>query len=213
VGGQEFNARKGTQYSTSAHRALPFLFAPDPLRLSATGSTRRSGMKTLLAFIGALAILCVIVAAGFFFGGFYNVAATVDDPASVKWALAYIRQASIMRHATDAPPSPLDDPAMVQAGARAFSERGCANCHGAPGVNWAKFSEGLRPDPPDLKELADHRKPQELFWVIKHGVHMTGMPSFGLIEVPDREIWTIVAFVKKLPSVSEADFKAWSAKP
>ena len=170
-------------------------------------------MKTLLAFIGALAILCVIVAAGFFFGGFYNVAATMDDPESVKSALAYIRQASIMRHATDAPPSSLDDPAMVQAGARAFSERGCANCHGAPGVSWAKFSEGLRPDPPDLKELADQRKPQELFWVIKHGVHMTGMPSFGLIEVPDREIWTIVAFVKKLPGVSEADFKAWSAKP
>jgi mono/diheme cytochrome c family protein len=170
-------------------------------------------MKTLLAFIGALAILCVIVAAGFFFGGFYNVAATVDDPPSVKSALAYIRQASIMRHATDAPPSSLDDPAMVQAGARAFSERGCAGCHGAPGVNWAKFSEGLRPYPPDLKELVDNRKPQELFWVIKHGIHMTGMPSFGLIEVPDREIWTIVAFVKKLPSVSEADFKAWSAKP
>jgi hypothetical protein len=42
---------------------------------------------------------------------------------------------------------------------------------------------------------------------------MTGMPSFGLIEVPDQEIWTIVAFVKKLPSVSEADFKAWTAKP
>jgi hypothetical protein len=31
--------------------------------------------------------------------------------------------------------------------------------------------------------------------------------------VPDREIWTIVAFLKKLPSVPEADFKAWAAKP
>jgi hypothetical protein len=31
--------------------------------------------------------------------------------------------------------------------------------------------------------------------------------------VPDREIWTIVAFVKKLPSVSDDDFKAWTAKP
>jgi mono/diheme cytochrome c family protein len=205
--------RKGTQYSTFAHRASPYLFAVDALRLSATGLTRRLRMKTLLAFIGALAIICVIAAAVFFFGGFYNVAATEEDPASVKWALAYIRQASIMRHATDAPPSSLDDPALVQAGARAFSERGCVNCHGAPGVNWAKFSEGLRPDPPDLKELADHRRPQDLFWVVKHGIHMTGMPSFGLIEVPDREIWTIVAFVKKLPSVSEADFKAWSAKP
>jgi len=39
---------------------------------------------------------------------------------------------------------------------------------------------------------------------------MTGMPSFGAIEVPDHEIWTIVAFVKQLPSVKEDDFKAWS---
>jgi hypothetical protein len=31
--------------------------------------------------------------------------------------------------------------------------------------------------------------------------------------VPDQEIWTIVAFVKKLPNVSEADFKAWTTKP
>ena len=40
---------------------------------------------------------------------------------------------------------------------------------------------------------------------------MTGMPSFGAIEVPDREIWTIAAFVKKLPNVSDEDFKAWTA--
>jgi mono/diheme cytochrome c family protein len=170
-------------------------------------------MKTLLALIGVLAILCAIAAAAFFFGGFYDVSASVDDPPFVKSALANIRLASISRHATDTPPMSLEDPATVQAGARAFSERGCFNCHGAPGVEWAKFSEGLRPDPPDLKELVDQRKPQELFWVVKNGIHMTGMPSFGLIEVPDREIWTIVAFLKKLPNVSDADFKAWTAKP
>jgi hypothetical protein len=28
--------------------------------------------------------------------------------------------------------------------------------------------------------------------------------------VPDQEIWSIVAFLKKLPTVSEADYKAWS---
>jgi Cytochrome C oxidase, cbb3-type, subunit III len=71
----------------------------------------------------------------------------------------------------------------------------------------------LRPDPPDLKDLADEISPPQLFWVIKNGINMTGMPSFGAIEVPDREIWTIVAFVKKLPSVSDDDFKAWTAKP
>jgi len=40
---------------------------------------------------------------------------------------------------------------------------------------------------------------------------MTGMPGFSLVEVSDEEIWTIAAFVKKLPSVSEVDYKAWAA--
>jgi mono/diheme cytochrome c family protein len=164
----------------------------------------------ILAFIGVVAIIAVIAAAVIFFGGFYSVAGTAEDPGFLNWALAYYRQASINRYASETPPMALDDPAAVQAGARAFATRGCENCHGAPGVNWAKFSEGLRPDPPDLKEIVNNREPRQLFWVVKNGIKWTGMPSFGLIEVPDREIWTIVAFLKKLPSVSEADFKAWS---
>ena len=168
-------------------------------------------MRLLLAVIGALAIIAGIVAAGYFFGGFYNVAASEDDPQIVAWALPKVRDASIDRHSAGLkPPTPLDDPATIQAGARAFGQRGCVNCHGAPGVEWAKFSEGLHPDPPDLKEVADD-EPRIIFWAIKNGINMTGMPSFGAIEVPDREIWTIVAFIKKLPTVSEADYKAWSA--
>jgi len=84
------------------------------------------------------------------------------------------------------------------------------NCHGAPGAKWAKFSEGLRPDPPDLKDVGNQLEPGQLFWVVKNGIKMTGMPSFGLIKVEDKEIWTIVAFIKKLPTVSPEDYKAWS---
>jgi len=59
------------------------------------------------------------------------------------------------------------------------------------------------------KELANETSTQELFWVIKNGINMTGMPSFGAVEVPDQEIWTIVAFV---PTVSDDDFKAWTGR-
>ena len=103
------------------------------------------------------------------------------------------------------------DPASVQAGAKAFAAHGCTNCHGGPGVNWAKFSEGLHPDPPDLKEVVDQLSPAQLFWVVKNGINMTGMPSFAQAGAKDDEIWSIVAFLKKLPSVSEADYKAWTA--
>jgi mono/diheme cytochrome c family protein len=163
-----------------------------------------------LAFIGVIAIVVAIAAAGFFFGGFYSVAGTQEEPGFVAAALIHIRLASIDRHAIDTPPIVLDNAAAVQAGARAFSERGCVNCHGGPGAKWAKFSEGLHPSPPDLKEVAPLLEPRQLFWVIKNGINMTGMPSFGPIGVPDAEIWTIVAFLKKLPSVSDQDFKTWS---
>ena len=164
----------------------------------------------LLALIGALAIIVAIAAAVFFFGGFYNIAATEQDPAPVAWALIHVRQASIDHHATDTPPGSLDDPATIQAGAKAFATRGCVNCHGGPGAQWAKFSEGLNPGPPDLKDVVGELQPREIFWVVKNGIRMTGMPSFGAIGVPDPEIWSIVAFLKKLPTVSDADFKAWS---
>jgi len=165
----------------------------------------------LLAIIGALAIVVAVAAIVFFFGGFFNIAADEQDPAPVAWVLIHVRTAAIEHHATDVPPAPLDDPATVKAGAHAFAERGCVNCHGGPGVTWAKFSEGLNPGPPDLKDVVGSLQPSELFWVIKHGIRMTGMPSFGAVGVPDQEIWSIVAFLRKLPTVSDADYKAWSA--
>jgi mono/diheme cytochrome c family protein len=165
----------------------------------------------LLAIVGALAIIVGILTAGFFFGGFYNIAASVDDPQLVSWALPKVREASIDRHSAGlAPPMSLDDQAVIQAGARAFAQRGCIYCHGAPGVEWAKFSEGMHPDPPDLKEVKDD-EPRAIFWVIKNGINMTGMPSFGKIGVDDKEIWSIVAFARKIGTVAEADYKAWTA--
>jgi mono/diheme cytochrome c family protein len=165
----------------------------------------------ILSAIGALAILVAIGCAVFFFGGFYSVAGTAEDPAIVTWALTQVRTASINRHANDTPPASLSDAAAVQAGAKAYAMLGCVSCHGAPGAKWQKFSEGLHPDPPDLKDVAAELSPAQLFWVIKNGINMTGMPSFALAGAKDDEIWPIVAFVKKLPSVSEADYAAWTA--
>jgi mono/diheme cytochrome c family protein len=164
-----------------------------------------------LAAIGFIAIVAAVVAGIYFFAGFYSVAATAEDPGIVAWAVARVRQVSIGRHATDMPSGAFDDPAVVRTGARAFAARGCIHCHGAPGVEWTKFSEGLNPGPADLKEIAAQRTPSEIFWVIKNGVRMTGMPGFGTTGVGDAELWAITVFVRKLPIISDSDFKAWSA--
>ena len=164
----------------------------------------------LLALIGLVAIVVGVAALVFFFGGFFNVAATNPEPEPVKWALIKVRMAAVDRYANDRPPSGYDAPAQVQAGAKAYMTRGCTNCHGGPGVDWQKFSEGLRPDPPDLTKIVKEREPRHLFWVVKNGINMTGMPSFGATGMEDPEIWSVVAFLKKLPDVKEEDFKKWT---
>ena len=167
-----------------------------------------------LAVIGALAIVVAMGAAIYFFGGFYSVAQNEDNPAVVDWALASIRGASVAGHATESPPANLDDSATVKAGARAYSTIGCANCHGAPpNANWAKWSEGLKPVPADLKVMAKDRTASQLFWAIKHGFKFTGMPSFGMAGASDEQIWSIVAFIKALRTMSDEDYKAWTASP
>jgi mono/diheme cytochrome c family protein len=165
----------------------------------------------ILAFIGALAIVTGVLFGGYFLGGFYSVAASASDAGPVVWALTRVRTASIARHAGGQPPFALDDATVLRDGARHFAAYGCVHCHGAPGAQWSKFAEGLNPEAADLSEVAKTRDASAIFWVLKNGIRMTGMPSFGKAGIPDNELWQIVAFVKKLPSVSESDYKSWSA--
>jgi hypothetical protein len=104
----------------------------------------------------------------------------------------------------------LDDPAVVRDGARAYSELGCVNCHGAPGVNWAKFSEGLRPDPPDLKDVAKELEPAEIFWVIKKR-HQHDWNA-ELWSHQDRRQQNVghCSFRKEAPDRAPDDYKAWA---
>jgi hypothetical protein len=46
--------------------------------------------------------------------------------------------------------------------------------------------------------------PAELFWILKHGIKMTGMPSWG--DHSDGELWATVAFIEKLPGMTEQDY-------
>jgi mono/diheme cytochrome c family protein len=167
----------------------------------------------ILAVIGALAIATSMIAGGYFLSGFYNVAASSEDAGAVVWALTRVRTASIRRHAGGRPPFALDDVAAIRDGARHYARFGCVHCHGAPGVEWSKFAEGLNPGPADLNDIAKEREASAIFWVVKNGIRMTGMPSFNKAGLSDNELWQITAFVKKFPSVTEADFKSWTASP
>jgi mono/diheme cytochrome c family protein len=161
-------------------------------------------MKNLLASIAV--ILAVVVLGGlvFIYSGIYNVAA--DDPhwPATQWILETVRMRSIKAHAAGIEvPGGLDEYAKLVMGTEHFAAH-CSVCHGGPGVPKGEIAHGLNPQPPDLTHASGHSTPSELFWILKHGVKMTGMPSWG--GHSDEELWATVGFLEKLPGMSEQDY-------
>jgi mono/diheme cytochrome c family protein len=46
---------------------------------------------------------------------------------------------------------------------------------------------------PEVQSLSN----RELFWIIKHGIRLSGMPGFGRINT-DQEIWQLTYYVRSL---------------
>ncbi|HJU05301.1 MAG TPA: cytochrome c [Nitrospiraceae bacterium] len=101
----------------------------------------------------------------------------------------------------------LNDPQRIEAGLRSYHAM-CKTCHSAPGRQPSTIQQGLNPKPPKLdSERVQNRRDEELYWVIKNGIRMTGMPAFGKTH-QDEALWSIVAFVRQLPHLQGKDYAA-----
>ena len=87
----------------------------------------------------------------------------------------------------------------------------CVTCHGSPGTPASEIGQGLSPYPPELANETLEASDAELFWVIKNGIRMTGMPAFGLTH-EDEDLWAVVAFLKTLPRLSQQEYQAMAEK-
>lgn len=162
--------------------------------------------RRLATVVAALVVTALVLAASFFWGGFYNVAASVPHSRAVEWLLDLGMQRSVAAHAPETPPPALDDPALVVAGLRHF-EANCAPCHGGPGILPEPQTRAILPAPPDLATRIGRFNDRELFWIIENGLKYTGMPGWPAAGRAD-EVWAVVAFVRLLPGMTEAAFDA-----
>ena len=152
----------------------------------------------------AVVLLGAAGAAAFILSGAYNVAATEPHWSATRWVLETVRTRSIKAHAAGvAVPPGLDDPARLPAGMEHYATH-CSVCHGGPGVAKGDIAEGLYPQPPDLTGASARYTPAELFWILKNGIKMTGMPSWA--DHGDDALWATVALLRRLPGMSPGDF-------
>jgi hypothetical protein len=130
-------------------------------------------------------LVTVIVAYGVLIlgGGVFIYSGAYDIPADAPhWGLIYQvfetgRIRSIKAHVAGlTPPAGIEDEAKILTGTDHFADH-CAVCHGAPGVPKGDIANGLYPQPPDLAVTSKRYTDAELFWIVKHGIKMTGMPA------------------------------------
>jgi mono/diheme cytochrome c family protein len=153
------------------------------------------------AVAAAVGILGPLVVAA---SGAINMAAA-PGPGTVETALAEMTLGrSLSMRAPDQANPFSDDPKAIKTGLDHYREN-CTICHGAPGVDPGELAEGLNPPAPKLysdesQEMSDGK----LFWIVKNGIRMTGMPAFGKSHT-DEQIWKIVAFLRHLPDATGAE--------
>lgn len=162
-----------------------------------------------MSLVKSLVIIVVLGLVGgiaFSYSGLFDVSATVVDSAPVKWLLENTRKNSIARRAGEVQTQQLTELDHLGGAAKAYVEM-CAGCHAAPGVNAFLGASDMNPPPPELSELSDQRSSEEIFWVIKNGIRMTGMPAWGRTH-SDREIWELVSLIKAMPDLTDTQFIA-----
>jgi mono/diheme cytochrome c family protein len=177
-----------------------------------TRTTAFTSKQRILALGGLTAGIAAVTFGVVVLGGAVSVAATDPHSGPVEWILETTMESSVRAHASDVEvPEHLDlhDRELAE---RAFGHYSvaCTPCHGAPGIDPAPWLV-LNPPAESLAETAARWSDAELYWIVKHGIKMTGMPALGPTHGDD-DLWAIAAFVRQLPEMTPEVYSAMAER-
>jgi thiosulfate dehydrogenase len=128
-----------------------------------------------------------------------------------KWMAHKSLRAAIQREAPKDVPMAVTD-ANLAAGVKLYAIN-CAICHGASDGQASNIAKGLYQHAPQLAEDGVEDDPEGvIYWKVKHGIRLTGMPAFSPTLTED-QIWQTVLFLKHMDSLPPAVDKVWKAVP
>ncbi len=140
------------------------------------------------------------------------IPANADSPPSwlETWMASTSLDATMRREAPQEPnPVALTD-VNLDEGVHLFAQN-CAVCHGSAKGESSRspIAEGLYQKPPQLATDGVEDDPEGYsFWKIKHGIRLTGMPSFRN-TLDDRQIWTLALFLKHMDNLPPPVQRKW----
>jgi mono/diheme cytochrome c family protein len=162
----------------------------------------------LVAWTLAIALtLGCAAAAAVVWAGLYDVAATKPHWQPVHDLLETTMHRSVKRHAQGlVPPADLQSPARLARGAACYRQH-CLACHGGPGMAVEPLARSMQPLPGPLVDVGRRFTAGELYWIVRHGIKMSGMPAWQH-RMTDADQWAVAAFVHTLHGRAPADFQA-----
>ena len=126
------------------------------------------------------------------------------------WMARTSLHATLNREAPKDPnPVPLTEQNLL-AGVHLYAQY-CAVCHGSAkgAASASPIAKGLYQKAPQLAAHGVEDDPEGVsFWKIKHGLRLTGMPSFG-DSLNDHQIRTLALFLKHMDKLPPAAQHTW----
>jgi len=155
----------------------------------------------IAAMIALLSIGGLLVSAS----GVIPITASSGHSPMTRWFLEFSKQRSVATHSIGLKAPRLDEPRLILQGATHY-EVGCRSCHGSPEHFPPKIAQAMEPAPPHLSRTVSKWSPEELFYIVKHGIKFTGMPAWPSQERDD-EVWAMVAFLQTLPEMDAEHYR------
>ena len=155
-------------------------------------------MRVSRAVFGLVTAGVVCLAGVFFFIRGHGFDAR-DEPSQLEASVARrLRSFAIppeMRDATN----PVGATELAIAEARDHFADHCAMCHANDGSGRTQIGSNLYPPTPDMRTaVTQNLSDGELFYMIRNGIPLTGMPGWG---GEDEENWKLVLFIRHLPEI------------
>lgn len=160
----------------------------------ATISSRRMSWVRRPSRTALVAALLVVLA---IFGAFIMTGAADRRPTGAEYFTANsIRRVLLPIHALSSPRPPTVSAAALVEGRRIYLQS-CSMCHGSTGAADAPLANAFYPPVPDLRSTTRRWSDRELFWTVRNGIRMTGMPAWRSI-LNDQQTWSVVAYLRRL---------------
>jgi len=146
-----------------------------------------------------LVVVCALVIAGTLLAISQFKLSALPEPGHMEtYLVTRAKHALVRRNSREAiAPAPSNLKASIETGDKLFGTE-CAACHGLDGHTPTDAGRWMYPRAADLTSRdAQLYSDRELFWIVKNGIRLSGMPAFGKVET-DEHIWNLAQFVRTL---------------